>query len=228
MSSKNLYDENSSINNTSVNKKKKVKYVNNRFSISKPSFLKKSTISSIISTFNDGYYTHRVATDKIHTNKNSIDASLSIDRRRNKKLSKILTSKKNSQTQMKRTITSNFYKNKNMNKENISLNNYKVNLTMKNHINLNNTSSSFIRNISKSKSINKDTDSEKYGGKDIGTSSASPIEIVSKKNRINSYKNKNKNKEDMVVDEEARKEKAEKEKKEENKEKKEKKEKKKE
>lgn len=195
MSSKNLYDENSSINNTSVNKKKKVKYVNNRFSISKPSFLKKSTISSIISTFNDGYYTHRVATDKIHTNKNSIDASLSIDRRRNKKLSKILTSKKNSQTQMKRTITSNFYKNKNMNKENISLNNYKVNLTMKNHINLNNTSSSFIRNISKSKSINKDTDSEKYGGKDIGTSSASPIEIVSKKNRINSYKNKNKNKE---------------------------------
>ena len=80
---------------------------------------------------------------------------------------------------MKRTITSNFYKNKNINKEN---NNYKVNLTMKNHINLNNTSNSFIRNISKSKSINKDTDSEKYGGKEIGTSSASPIEIVGKKN----------------------------------------------
>ena len=192
MSSKNLYEEDSSMNNTSVNKKKKAKHVNNRFSISKPSFLKKSTISSILNTFNDGNYSHRVAIDKIHTSKNSIDASLSIDRRRNKKLSKIFTNKKNAQTQMKRTITSNFYKNKNMNKENISLNNYKVNLTMKNHINLNNTSNSFIRNISKSKSINKDTDSEKYGGKDIGTSSASPIEIVGKKNRINSYKTKNK------------------------------------
>ena len=141
MSSKNLYEEDSSINNTNENKKKKVKHINNRFSISKPSFLKKSTISSFLNTFNDGYYTHRVTIDKIHTNKNSIDASLSIDRRRNKKLSKIFSNKKNAQTQMKRTITSNFYKNKNMNKENISLNNYKVNLTMKNHINLNNTSS---------------------------------------------------------------------------------------
>jgi len=195
MSSKNLYEEDSSINNTSVNKKKKAKHVNNQFSMSKPSFLKKSTISSILNKFNDGFYSHRVAKDKIHTSKNSIDASLSIDRRRNKKLSKIFTNKKNAQTQMKKTITSNFYKNKNVNKENLSLNNYKVNLTMKNHINFNNTSSSFIKNISKSKSINKDSDNEKYGGKDIGTSSLSPIEITSKKNRINSYKTKNKNKE---------------------------------
>lgn len=192
MSSKNLYEEDSSINNTSLSKKKKFKHVNNRFSISKPSFLKKSTISSILNSFNEGYYTHRVTSGKIHTSKNSIDASLSIDRRRNKKLSKIFTNKKNAQTQMKRTITSNFYKNKNMNKENISLDNYKINLTMKNNINLNNTSSSFIKNISKSKSINKDTESEKNKGKGICTSTASPIEIVTKKNRITSYKTKNK------------------------------------
>ena len=47
MSSKNLYEEDSSINNTNENKKKKVKHINNRFSISKPSFLKKSTIIKI-------------------------------------------------------------------------------------------------------------------------------------------------------------------------------------
>ena len=164
MSSKNIKEGFSFIkNNIKYSNSNKTKR-NNRFSISKPSFLKISTFIPIYKSINDGYHTYREKS--FNKKKPKKNESLSIDSKKNKKLSILFTSNKNKK--IKNTTSSKFFNkfkslnNKLVNKRlNFSLNKFKKNLDLNNYINFRNNNYSFFKNISKSKSKNKEL-SKKY------------------------------------------------------------------
>ena len=149
MSSKINKADNFKDNNISKNNNNKRK---NRFSTSKPSFLKKSVITSILNTFNDGYYTYRERNETTNSNNILREDSLSDEKRINQKLNRI----------NKTTISSNKFKKLTRNHRNdFKLNSYKKDVSHKNRISMNNTNNSFFRNVSNSRSINKDIKDEK-------------------------------------------------------------------
>ena len=158
MSSNNIKGEINFINNNRNNLKKNKR--DNRFSFSKPSFLKKSTFIQNYKSNNDGYHTYR---EKSFTKKKTTkNVSLSIDRKKNIKLSKLFTNTKNNEIKKKTTATTFFNKFKRLNNKllnqrfDISLNTFKKDLSLNNYISLRNTNNSFFKNISKSKSKNKE------------------------------------------------------------------------
>lgn len=152
MSSKNVLKE-SLAKNISSYKNNKFKNKKNRFITSKPSFLKKSSLSSFLNSSLDVHNIHLDKSGKNNKNRNSIEASLSIKGRKNQRFNKLFNN--NKKVTMKKTFKTAFNKFKNLNNNNITINYFKSNITMQNNINLNNTNKSFFRKSSKSKSIEK-------------------------------------------------------------------------
>ena len=166
MSSKNIKVEYSNFynitnkNNILPNKR------NNRFSISKPSFLKKSKITPLLNNANEGYHTYREEISLI--NKSVKNESLSIKRQKSNKVN-------DKNIQMKKNITTtNYNKLKNKNRKNkfishrndFSLNIYKKNYSNQYLMSLGNTSHSFFKNISKPKSINREKSNKEKNSKE--------------------------------------------------------------
>ncbi len=166
MSSKNIKVEYSNFynitnkNNILPNKR------NNRFSISKPSFLKKSKITPLLNSSNEGYHTYREEISLI--NKSVKNESLSIKRQKSNKVN-------DKNIQMKKNITTtNYNKLKNKNRKNkfishrndFSLNIYKKNYSNQYLMSLGNTSHSFFKNISKPKSINREKSNKEKNSKE--------------------------------------------------------------
>ena len=143
MSSKNIKKEIYIINNTNKINLNKNKRNSNRFSISKTFFIKKSTFTPINKLNNDEYHTYR---EKIfNKNKTIKNVSLSIDRRNNKKLTRLFTNTKNNEIKKNTTATTFFNKFKRLNNKflhqrfDISLNIIKKDLSLNNYLSFRNT-----------------------------------------------------------------------------------------
>ncbi len=189
MSSKNMQEEYSTINkNNEINKNKKDER-NNRFYLSKPSFLKKSRITSFLLYFKKEH-SNKSTDGKVKINNYSNHTSLSIRKRNNDKI----LSKKRTHKMRKTSTSITFAKNnKYLNNNNIFKNNQieyssnTINYTLNNYLSLNTTSKSFYKDPSKmkTKSLNKEKNNK-------NRKNTYTISHDKKKNGINDNISKNK------------------------------------